>query len=131
MFRSWRLAQWIQPQVNLISDTEEGAYPVMRRGREPLQGIFEEATPSLIRRVCYRVHVTPPPPASAEQSHSCLSNLLVIANLPRHGAKEAALLCASACRPDADRDQPQPSRQGLFDKRGAFGVGICLFCKQQ
>eukprot|EP00439_Symbiodinium_sp_Y106_P032796 s2861_g3.t3 len=51
--------------VNLISDTEEGAYPVMRRGREPLQGIFEEATPSLIRRVCYRVHVTPPPPASA------------------------------------------------------------------
>ncbi|CAE7036775.1 KIF21B [Symbiodinium sp. CCMP2592] len=43
--------------VNLISDTEEGVYPVMRRRREPLQGIVEEATPSLIRRVCYRVHV--------------------------------------------------------------------------
>ena len=48
MFWSWRLAQWIPPQVNLISDTEEGAYPVMRPRREAIQGILEEATPSLI-----------------------------------------------------------------------------------
>ncbi|CAE7365104.1 unnamed protein product [Symbiodinium sp. KB8] len=34
--------------VNLISDTEEGAYPVMRPRREAIQGILEEATPSLI-----------------------------------------------------------------------------------
>ncbi|CAE7511096.1 KIF21B [Symbiodinium sp. CCMP2456] len=34
--------------VNLISDTEEGAYPVMRCRREAIQGILEQATPSLI-----------------------------------------------------------------------------------